>query len=151
MITIITKSAAETGDLGRALGKILKPNDVVALSGELGSGKTTFIQGLASGLGIEDFVSSPSFTIINEYYGNIPLYHVDLYRLEEIDDIEALGIEEYFGRGGVVAVEWAERMKGLIPRKHMDVTFEPAGENERKIKIEPLGQRIDLSRLTGGG
>jgi tRNA threonylcarbamoyladenosine biosynthesis protein TsaE len=150
VIEAVTNNANETISLGRRIGSLLKPGDVLAISGELGAGKTTFINGVAAGLGISDFVSSPSFVIIKEHFGNIPLYHIDLYRLEEGMDIELLGIGEYFGKGGVVAIEWAEKMGDLLPDNYIEIEFVPIDENKRKITIDDRGSNRILKELIGG-
>jgi len=136
---IITKTPEETKALGEKLGKALKENDVVALSGELGAGKTTFIKGLAAGLKVRDFVSSPSFIIVNEYSGRTPFYHMDLYRLEGEEDIEDIAVTEYFNRGGVVAIEWAEKLKVLLPDRFIAVTIELLDGSRRKITLKETG------------
>ena len=130
-----TKSAAETVELGRQIGAFLLPNEVIALTGTLGAGKTTLIQGIAAGLGVKDYVTSPTFIIINEYQGRLPLYHFDLYRLEDLGSIEELGVEEYFQRGGVCLIEWAERMTELLPAKRETIEIKLIDENEREICV----------------
>ena len=143
MIEKITKSAQETRDLGRKIGSLLQAGDVVALAGELGSGKTTLIQGLAEGIGVSDFVTSPTFILIGEYQGRCPFVHVDLYRLQEIEEIEDLGISEYFERPGIMAIEWAEKMEEILPRKAIKIKMETLSEKERRIRISETGiQRI---------
>lgn len=114
---IITNSEQETIKLGEQLGRHLKKGDVLGLIGELGSGKTTLVKGIASGLGVKekDNVSSPSFVLIKEYKGRVPLYHFDLYRLDKIKDVGYLGLEEYLFDDGVCVIEWAEKMKMLLP------------------------------------
>jgi len=121
--------------LGRQIGAFLLPNEVVALTGTLGAGKTTLIQGIAAGLGVKDYVTSPTFIIINEYQGRLPLYHFDLYRLEDLGSIEELGVEEYFQRGGVCLIEWAERMTELLPAKRETIEIKLIDENEREICV----------------
>lgn len=132
---IATKSAEETVALGRKIGEKLKANDVIALTGTLGAGKTTLVQGIAAGLGVKDYVNSPTFIIINEHQGRLPLYHVDLYRLEDESAIEDLGIEEYFNAGGVCVIEWAEKLGDLMPKTVEEIGIEMTGENERKICV----------------
>ena len=132
---LTTKSADQTVKLGKKIGAFLLPDDIIALHGNLGAGKTTLIQGIAQGLGIKDYVTSPSFIIINEYPGKLPLYHADLYRLEKIENIEDLGITEYFDKGGVLVIEWAERMDKILPKKHHQIKIEVLGDNERKICV----------------
>lgn len=133
--TEYTRSAAETVELGCMIGKALKPNDVIALIGPLGAGKTTFVQGVALGLGIKDYITSPTFIIINEHLGRIPLYHIDLYRLEDQASIEDLGIEEYFTKGGVCVIEWAERLGELLPEEAKKIELQVISEDERQINL----------------
>ena len=111
------------------------PNDVIALTGDLGAGKTTLIQGIAAGAGVKDYVTSPTFIIINEYQGKLPFYHVDLYRLDNIEQIEELGIEEYFNKGGICVIEWAEKLDGLLPPNAEWITIENKGENEQELCV----------------
>lgn len=130
-----TKSAQETVELGKKIGSVLKPNDVIALTGQLGAGKTTLIQGIAQGAGVKDYVTSPTFIIINEYQGRIPFYHVDLYRLELIKDVEMLGIEDYFARGGACVIEWAEKLEDLLPKTAEKIELKLISENVREICV----------------
>jgi len=132
---LFTSSPDDTRAAGMEMGKKLSPGDVVAISGELGAGKTTFIKGLAEGLGVSEFVSSPSFIIINEYNGRIPLFHVDLYRLRGNKEVIDINLPEYFDRQGVVAIEWAEKAKGILPENTIEVLIDPLGEKKRKIRI----------------
>ncbi len=134
-IETITKSPEETKNLGRKIGSELKGCDIVALFGELGAGKTTLIQGIAEGVHVADYVTSPTFIIINEFKGRFPFYHIDLYRLEDISQIEDLGIAEYFGKEGVKVIEWAEKLGDLLPKEHIRIEMEIVSENERRIKI----------------
>lgn len=115
MYTRKTSSAEETFELGRRFAAFLTPGTVVALSGELGAGKTAFAKGVACGLGVTAHVTSPTFTLINEYQGRLPFYHMDAYRLEDEEEIWQLGLEEYFAGPGVVLVEWPERVAALLP------------------------------------
>lgn len=135
---IATSSRNETILLGERIGKSLKAGDIVALSGELGAGKTTLIQGIAKGLGIRDWVTSPTFTIINEFKGRIDLYHVDLYRIDRIEDALDVEIEEYFTKGGVTVIEWAEKIKPLLPEKTIEIDIDIISDNKRKIEIKGL-------------
>lgn len=130
-----SKSTEETLRLGKRIGSVLKPNEVIALTGQLGAGKTTLIQGIAEGLGVKDYVTSPSFIIINEYQGRISLYHIDLYRLNEGIEIRDLGIEEYFTCGGVCVIEWAERLKNLLPKSAETIEIKIISEQEREICV----------------
>jgi len=113
----------------------LLPDDILALTGSLGAGKTNFIQGIAQGLGVKDYVTSPTFIIINEYKGRVPLYHFDLYRLENPNAIEELGIEEYFNKGGVCVIEWSEKLEALKPVALSKISLIVISEQERKICV----------------
>ncbi len=137
MKKVITTSGEETIKLGERTARGLKPGDVIALIGELGSGKTTFVKGLAKGLGVKNprYVNSPSFVIIKEYQGRVPLYHFDVFRLQGAGDMEALGWEEYFYGGGVCALEWADKIKKLLPKRRLEVKIEILNNNRRKIHI----------------
>ncbi len=130
---IITKSAEQTIELGKKIGAFLLPNDVIALTGRLGAGKTTLIQGIALGAGVKDYVTSPTFILINEYNGRIPFFHVDLYRLNDVSEVEDLGIEEYFTRNGACVIEWAEKLGELKPQEAHEIKIEVISENERKF------------------
>lgn len=140
-IILCTSSPEETIQLGQFIGEILKAGSVIGLCGELGTGKTHLIKGLAKGLGVDRryYVTSPSFTIINEYPGRIPLNHIDLYRLEEIDEMQELGYEEYFYGDGVTAIEWAEKILSFLPEDRLMVEITHLGENRRKFRIKGLG------------
>jgi len=136
---IVSRSVEETIELGRKLGEGLKGGEVLALRGTLGTGKTHLIKGVALGLGASERegVRSPTFTLINEYKGRLPLYHVDAYRLKEEKELEALGFDEICTSEAVVAVEWAERVESLIkPYQPINIYLEHRGENERLIRIE---------------
>ncbi|MCS7172525.1 MAG: tRNA (adenosine(37)-N6)-threonylcarbamoyltransferase complex ATPase subunit type 1 TsaE [Armatimonadetes bacterium] len=135
-----TRSAEETRQLGRRLGAALRPGDVVALVGELGSGKTTLVQGVAQALEARGRVASPSFLIVHEYRGRLPIYHVDLFRLRP-EELEPLGLEELFDEGGVVLVEWAERAEHLLPPDALWIRLEIADESTRIVHLEPRGVR----------
>lgn len=134
-----TSSPEETVELGRQIGKELKAGAVAALIGELGAGKTSFTQGIAEGLDVTSYVKSPSFTIVNEYKGRLPVYHIDLYRLGNINEIHEFGIEEYFYGDGVTIIEWAEKAYPLLPARYLLVKFFYTGENSRKIEVTFIG------------
>jgi tRNA threonylcarbamoyladenosine biosynthesis protein TsaE len=138
---ITTDSVDETRKLGEIIGAAASAGTVLALSGDLGSGKTSFVQGLARGLGVPDdyYITSPSYTLINEYPGRFPLFHVDLYRLTDSVDIEDIGLYEMLDDDGVVAIEWAERMGENLPPNHVMVQFEIIDDKTRKISIIPTG------------
>ncbi|MFD2924489.1 tRNA (adenosine(37)-N6)-threonylcarbamoyltransferase complex ATPase subunit type 1 TsaE [Halobacillus naozhouensis] len=130
-----TASEGETILFSEKLAEYLTPGDVLTLEGDLGAGKTTFTKGLAKGLGVTRTVNSPTFTIIKEYMGRIPLYHMDVYRLEDSD--EDLGFEEFFEGDGVTVVEWSQFIKEYLPDERLDITIEYLSETERKIKLQP--------------
>ena len=114
--TFTTKSEEETMDIGRKMGLSLKPGEVIAMTGDLGAGKTHFTMGVAESLGVTEYVSSPTFTIVNEYTnGKIPLYHMDAYRLGDPDELLEIGFEEYVSAGGVVIIEWANIVEDVLP------------------------------------
>ena len=134
-MTIFTNSEAETKHEGEKLGRTLTPGMTVALYGELGAGKTAFVQGLALGLGISANVTSPTFTIVNEYTGETPLYHFDMYRIENENELFDIGWDDYLKRGGVCAVEWSQNTPGAFPPETIDVKIENTGGNKRQIEI----------------
>ena len=132
----ITHSPAETEELGCRLGRTLRPGTVVAYFGGLGMGKTAFTRGLARGLGCTCRVTSPTFTIVNEYSGALPLFHFDMYRLDSSDDLFDIGWEDYLSRGGVCAVEWSERVEDALPDDTLWVSIARGnGENDRIITV----------------
>ena len=134
----ISHSPEETESIGQSLGQRLKPGTVLAYLGDLGMGKTAFTRGLAKGLGCRGRVTSPTFTIVNEYDGKIPLFHFDMYRLTDSEDLFDIGWEDYLERGGVCAVEWSERISDALPEDTLYVTIarHPDGENWRIITVE---------------
>ena len=142
---ITTHSADETQALGKKLAESLRPGDVIAYFGDLGAGKTAFTRGIAEGLGVSEQVTSPTYTIVNEYMsGRLPLFHFDMYRLSSADDLFDIGWEDYLDRGGVCAVEWSENvteaMEGAV-----SVTIDVLGENTRRITISGGDFLADLS------
>lgn len=144
-LTVTTHSPNETFKLGRALGRIVPTGTVVAITGALGSGKTVFVQGMARGVGVppEYYVTSPSYTLLNEYPGRLTLFHADLYRLAHGDDIESTGLYDLLHENGVVAIEWAERMNREDLADHVAVHFEAGGEGVRTITLRGYGQRCN--------
>jgi len=143
-LKLISDSREQTLEMGRLIGAILERGDVVALIGELGSGKTCFTQGLAKGLGVEENVPvvSPTFTLINEYPGKIPLIHLDVYRLSGPRDLEDMGYEEYFEGGGIIVIEWAEKIRDILPAKTLFVGMRYIDENTREMILEGPGDKI---------
>jgi tRNA threonylcarbamoyladenosine biosynthesis protein TsaE len=136
---IITTSPEETGQFAEKLAAHLKPGAVLTLEGDLGAGKTTFTKGLAKGLGVTKTVNSPTFTIIKEYKGRLPLYHMDVYRLD--DSFEDLGFDEYFEGEGVTVVEWAHLIQDQLPEELLSLSIYREGDSTRKIVLKPFGER----------
>jgi tRNA threonylcarbamoyladenosine biosynthesis protein TsaE len=135
--TFISNNPAETEDLGRRCAKDAQAGDVLALTGELGSGKTQFVKGLVTGLGSSDAVTSPTFTLIHEYSGGrLPIYHFDFFRLEDRQSAERLGLDDYFFGDGICAIEWADRFPHLVPEHARWIRFEMKSENERTINFQ---------------
>ena len=143
MSVIITSSPAETEAAGISLGKLLLPGDILCLNGDLGAGKTCFARGVARGLGIAEPVTSPTFTLINEYLGRAPFYHFDVYRLGGPDEMDDLGYEEYFYGSGVTLVEWAELVGEVLPLERLDIWLSVDEEqvDRREIRPVPHGDR----------
>jgi tRNA threonylcarbamoyladenosine biosynthesis protein TsaE len=135
-VTVTCPSAESTRALAERIGRRASPGTVIALSGDLGAGKTCFIQGLAAGLGVETAVTSPTFIMIAEHAGRVPLYHVDLYRTESLAEIRALGLEDLLDGGGVTAIEWAEKAELLLPARTVCVRIRGAGDEPRTVEIE---------------
>ncbi len=142
---IFLRSPDETFSFGRRCAHFLRSDSIVALYGDLGAGKTTFIQGLASALGIDGPIQSPTFTYLQAYKGTLPLYHFDLYRMKDASDFFGMGFEEYFDRGGIAAIEWAERLGERLPDRAISLHFSHIGE-ERTVRFSsPIGSKlIDL-------
>ena len=130
-----THSEMETEQVGERLARILRAGDVIAMSGDLGAGKTVFIRGLARGLGVTARVTSPTYTVVNEYEGTLPLFHFDMYRLSGADELYDIGWDDYLKRGGVCAVEWSERASGLLPEDCIFVDITTQDEAARRIEI----------------
>ena len=140
-IQITTRTIGETQDLSQKLGGLVKHPLIIALRGDLGSGKTAFVQGLARGLEVPDsyYITSPTFTLINEYPGRLPLVHVDLYRLEEIDDLEDIGLDELLYDQAVIAIEWSEKLTGRQPAGQLQVTMKIVDDECRKLTLNATG------------
>lgn len=125
---------------GRRLGRLLSPGDVILLTGELGAGKTCLVKGIAKGLRIKGrCITSPTFIIVNEYTGKIPLYHIDLYRIGSIEDLRDIGVEEFVYGKGVTAIEWAERIKDTLPDERMEISLKWVDDKTRTIDIRAFG------------
>ncbi|GLB61962.1 tRNA (adenosine(37)-N6)-threonylcarbamoyltransferase complex ATPase subunit type 1 TsaE [Cytobacillus sp. NCCP-133] len=138
----ISNQPEDTMNFSKRLGSILQPGDVLALEGDLGAGKTTFTKGLAQGLGITRNVNSPTFTIIKEYQGRLPLYHMDVYRME--DSFEDLGFDEYFEGNGVTVVEWAHLIDDQLPDELLTIYLYLGENGSRKLVLEPKGKRYEV-------
>ncbi len=151
-VTVITRSAAQTRRLARQIGSWLTPGAVFVLAGALGCGKTTFVQGLARGLGIPEdcYVTSPTYTLINEYPGRISLVHADLYRLNGPQEAEEIGLPELFDGRGVVALEWGQKIKDLLPAGYLALEMRVLPDESRRIHLKAAGTaaRQLLARLT---
>ena len=133
-----SNSEEETIKIGEDLAKKLKKGDCIAMTGDLGSGKTVLTKGIAKGLGVKNarYVNSPTFVIIKQYKGRLPLYHFDLYRLDNPGTLDAENFEEYFYGPGVTVIEWAEKIAGLLPERRWEVKLKVSGENKRRIEIK---------------
>ena len=144
-MVIQTRSASETIRIGKSIGSHLRAGDVVALVGELGAGKTQFIKGLATGAGVgkPTYISSPSFTLINEYPGKVPFYHIDLFRLKSQKEAEGLGLEDYFQGRGITAIEWADKIPSFLPDEMLSIHIVYTGKNRRSVEISGKGKRYE--------
>ncbi len=141
---ITTRIPDETQKLGKTIGNWIEHPLVIGLIGDLGSGKTAFVQGLAEGLDVPGtyYITSPTFTLINEYPGRLPLFHIDLYRLDGICDLEDIGLDELLYEQAVIAIEWAEKMSDDLPADHLTITFEIAADDCRKISLIAYGHNV---------
>jgi len=139
------KNRDETVRFGIKLGRSIKGGSVVAMTGQLGAGKTTLIKGIAKGLAVEDadHVNSPSFVILKEYRGRVPLYHFDVYRLHDAQGMETVGYREYFYGEGISVVEWADRIREILPDEYLNIELAVSGDDERDVKITPRGVRYE--------
>lgn len=134
----------ETEDFGIKLGRLLEPGDIVCLNGELGAGKTTMTKSIGIGLGVEEYITSPTFTLINQYRGRMPVYHFDVYRLENVEELYDLGFDEYFFGNGICIIEWAEKIERMLPEDRLVIDIKN-GENidERTLHISGHGPRYE--------
>lgn len=132
----------ETKEFGIRLGNLLKEGDILCLNGDLGAGKTTLTKSIGLGLGVYDYITSPTFALINEYTGKIPVYHFDVYRLENVEELYDLGFDEYFYGKGVCIIEWAEKIERLLPKERIVLDIEKGKDiDERRINITGSGNR----------
>ncbi|VYU21950.1 tRNA (adenosine(37)-N6)-threonylcarbamoyltransferase complex ATPase subunit type 1 TsaE [Clostridium tertium] len=143
----LVKNVEETTALGVSIGKLLNAGDIVCLTGDLGTGKTHITKGIAKGLGIDEHITSPTFTIVNEYdSGRLKLYHFDVYRVSDPDEIYAIGFDDYIFSNGVSIIEWANYIEEILPNDYLHILIEKDlsnGEDYRKITITPYGERYD--------
>lgn len=140
VLEIESRSPADTRALGLALGRLVQPGDVILLQGDLGAGKTTLTQGLAAGAGTTEVVNSPTFILMNEYHGRLPIYHADLYRLDSAEEVLALDLPGV-SLDGALVVEWPERGDGLLPEDHLLVRLEHVTAEQRRLRVLPRGRR----------
>ena len=139
----ITNTVEETIELGKKIGRGLKPGDIVCIDGDLGSGKTHLTKGIALGLDIDEHITSPTFNIVNEYEGRIKLYHFDVYRVNDPDEIAAIGFDEYIFSDAVSVIEWSDYIKELIPEDHIQINIANESETRRNINIQFFGKRYN--------
>ena len=146
-LDIISHSETQTRRLGARLAKLLLPGDLIALVGELGTGKTRFVQGVGQGLGVQETIISPTFTLVREYRGaeiRLPLYHIDLYRIESTGEIATFGLEEYLYGNGVCIIEWADRLTNAqLPLEHLLIELGHLGQGKRGLLVQPQGERYE--------
>lgn len=142
-VILRSNSPERTRRIGISLGHFAQAGDVLLLSGDLGAGKTCITQGIAKGLGVEGYVRSPTFVLLSIHNGRLPLYHVDIYRLDRVAEVQGLGLEEYLAGDGVCVIEWADKALEVFPKACLRITLDFNGEKERLIKFEPYGKRYE--------
>lgn len=140
-IKFITKTEGETERLAKKLAILLRAGDVITLKGDLGAGKTTFTKGLGAGLGVKRTINSPTFTIVKTYQGELPLYHMDVYRLEGSE--EDIGFDEYFYSDGISVVEWPQFIEEYLPKERLDIVITSTNDKEREITCYPIGDHFE--------
>ncbi len=140
-LKLISHSPEQTQELGKRIGELALVGDVFLLTGKLGAGKTCLTQGIAWGLDINEYTLSPTFVIMRELYGRLPLYHIDLYRLDRIEESIDLGLDDYLYGQGVCVVEWAEKALSILPTEHLLIKIDYLSDTERSFQMEPTGQR----------
>ena len=140
-LELISHSPEQTQRLGVRIGELALPGDIFLLVGTLGTGKTCLTQGIAWGLGIKEYTLSPSFMIVRELYGRLPLYHIDLYRLDHIEEIADLGLDEYLFSNGICVIEWAEKGSSILPTEHLLIQISYLSDTERSFQLKPSGKR----------
>ena len=135
-VSLHSNSVETTHELGRAIGSNVHPGDILLLSGGLGAGKTTLTQGILWGLGSDEYARSPTFVLVNEYDARIPVYHMDLYRLDSLEEIDGLGLEDYLYGDGLCVIEWADKAQGYFPLDHVDISIETVSDSERVFILD---------------
>ena len=140
-LELTSHSPEQTQRLGVRIGELVQPGDIFLLVGGLGTGKTCLTQGIAWGLGIKEYAVSPSFVVVRELYGRLPLYHIDLYRLNHIEEIVELGLDDYLYGSGVCVVEWAEKGLSILPTEHLLIQISYLSDTERSFQLKPSGKR----------
>ncbi len=135
-VSFQSDSVEATRELGRAIGANARPGDILLLTGGLGAGKTTLTQGILWGLGSEEYARSPTFVLVNEYEARIPVYHMDLYRLDSFEEIDGLGLEDYLFGDGVCVIEWADKAQGYFPVDHVDISIETISDSARTLTLD---------------
>ena len=140
-LEMVSNSAAQTRNMGMKLGKSAAAGDVILLVGPLGAGKTCLTQGIAHGLGIHEYTASPSFVLVREYQGKLPLYHIDLYRLDKIEEVTQLGLDDYLYGNGVCVVEWADKGLDVLPEEHLLIGMQIVSPLKRRLSFMPRGTR----------
>ncbi|MDD5038430.1 MAG: tRNA (adenosine(37)-N6)-threonylcarbamoyltransferase complex ATPase subunit type 1 TsaE [Dehalococcoidales bacterium] len=140
-LKLISHSPEQTQKLGMSIGELAQPGDVFLLVGNLGTGKTCLTQGIAWGLGIKEYALSPSFVIVRELYGRLPLYHIDLYRLDHTEEIVELGLDDYLYGSGICVVEWAGKALNILPEEHLLIDIGYLSDTERSLEMKSSGQR----------
>jgi len=146
-LELISHSPEQTQKIGTHIGELALPGDIFLLAGELGTGKTCLTQGIAWGLDIKEYAASPSFIIVRELYGRLPLYHIDLYRLDHIEEIVELGLDDYLYGNGVCVVEWAEKGLSVLPKEHLLIQISYLSDTKRSFQFKPSGKRyLEVAR-----
>lgn len=141
---IVSTAPEQTLSFGRQLGQLLRTGNVLCLIGDLGAGKTLFVQGIAQGLGLDGEITSPTFTVMNVYEGTVPVYHFDLYRLEEPEQLMDIGFDEYTGGDGIAIIEWPDKFPDYMPDSYLRIELVKTGDNSRVIKVSAQGARHHL-------
>jgi len=147
MLTINTNNSDRTKELGIDIGKLLSSGDIICLSGDLGTGKTTFVNGLANGLEIKEYITSPTFTIVNEYVGKYKLYHFDVYRINDPEELYNIGFDEYIYSEAISVIEWAELVSEIVPKEKLWIKITKntdISDEYRKFEIDSIGNRYEL-------